>query len=319
MWLACWMLACDGTPPDDSSTSDSGTSDSGTSDTGPVGLPWDWCPDADTFVGDEGWTAGLRVTDEALYCASPREGQAFADAFAAKVQLRVVAGTYAWPAEEGTWDLGLPACVRVPQDEPVASEGLGELSATAFDWGEGGLTTAGTQPLTGGRVLGVRSRATGDPLPEIVADDRGQVDPDNSVAFTVDSAGLGPCDAPGWSQEQHTYTFEGGTLSLLVQVMREGGGITAGTEPSAFPRAEGSLDDTAFDLTDPFLLAYVPDHHHFGRNWLVLFEAPIGEACGLRADLPDEWSAEGAEVHTVDCGLVDLEERAVSAVDYTRE
>jgi hypothetical protein len=62
-------------------------------------------------------------------------------------------------------------------------------------------------------------------------------------------------------------------------------------------------------------------HHHFERTFAVLFDAPIGGACGLRAEhlspWPDPPSAPMA-LRTVDCALAPVETRAITEHTYVR-
>ena len=79
--------------------------------------------------------------------------------------------------------------------------------------------------------------------------------------------------------------------------------------------AVGTLDGEAFDVTDYFRLVYNPEHHHFQRHFAVLFDAPIGGACGLAVrDLGS--SPDIARVERVDCALGLLDERAISSNVY---
>ena len=82
------------------------------------------------------------------------------------------------------------------------------------------------------------------------------------------------------------------------------------TEPSSYVRAQGTLDGVAFDVTDYWRLPYNPEHHHFSRDFGVLFDAPIGGACGLVARKLDKWGEPpAAEVATVDWDLAVVEAR----------
>jgi len=55
----------------------------------------------------------------------------------------------------------------------------------------------------------------------------------------------------------------------------------ASTEPAMFVAATGTLDGTTFIQTDYWKLVYLPAHHHFVRNFAVLFEGASSGACGL--------------------------------------
>ena len=91
----------------------------------------------------------------------------------------------------------------------------------------------------------------------------------------------------------------------------------AATEPAAFVRASGSLDGQSFEQADYWKLIYNPSHHHFSRDFAVLFDAPIGSACGLKATEVDPWGdAPPAQVHTIDCELGEIDERLLSSESY---
>jgi hypothetical protein len=83
------------------------------------------------------------------------------------------------------------------------------------------------------------------------------------------------------------------------------------TEPSSFVYAGGTLDGTAFEQRSYWKLVYRPTHHHFTRDYAVLFDSPIGGACGLKAvSVPEAQTT----VHTINCDLSDIQARTVSSV-----
>ena len=93
---------------------------------------------------------------------------------------------------------------------------------------------------------------------------------------------------------------------------------TAGSSGGRFHSASGTLDGTAFSTEDFFQLVYLPGHHHFTRNFAVLFDAPIGKACGIRIEAVNNLDGDvTAVVSTAGCDLAPLETRAVSAETYT--
>ena len=94
----------------------------------------------------------------------------------------------------------------------------------------------------------------------------------------------------------------------------------ASTEPAAFVRAEGNLDGTDFLQTDYYKLIYNPEHHHFSRDFAVLFDAPIGEVCGLKVLHLDPWGGEPpTEVHTIECDLGSLGTREVLSETFEKD
>jgi len=114
----------------------------------------------------------------------------------------------------------------------------------------------------------------------------------------------------------HTHTLElagGGELELSLRI----GESLASTEPGAFTGATGSWGGQAFSQLDYFKLIYVPFHHHFQRNFIVLFDAPIGGACGLRVSNLDPFDLPAGEAATVDCDLQDIAKVAIESHEHT--
>jgi hypothetical protein len=115
----------------------------------------------------------------------------------------------------------------------------------------------------------------------------------------------------GGDMLRHTVTFEGGSVELLSTI--EKGGVSAGTEAGDFHRASGTYRGTSFDQRDYFKLIYSPEHHHLVRNYAVLFDAPIGGACGLEIiNLPGDQKP--VHVYAVDCQLTRQSELKVTGV-----
>jgi hypothetical protein len=107
--------------------------------------------------------------------------------------------------------------------------------------------------------------------------------------------------------------FDGGDLTLDIRM----GVSMAATEPAAFVLATGTLDGQSFEQGDYWKLIYNPTHHHFSRDFAVLFDSPIGNACGLKAAELDPWGDQPpARVHTIACDLTELAERSVSSETF---
>jgi hypothetical protein len=120
------------------------------------------------------------------------------------------------------------------------------------------------------------------------------------------------CDDPTWTLNTHTVEFDGGNIILELRL----GENTTQTAPGMFEHAYGYFDGGAFDSDDYFQLIYRPTHHHFQRNFAVIFDAPIGKVCGLKIediDAIDDDTKPTAVVHTINCDLSNIEERAVTA------
>ena len=79
----------------------------------------------------------------------------------------------------------------------------------------------------------------------------------------------------------------------------------ASTEPGAFVRAHGTFKGKAFDQRDYCKLVYNPAHHHFVRNFAVLFDSPIDGACGFQVTGLEPFDDTGTPnvAARVDCAL----------------
>lgn len=117
---------------------------------------------------------------------------------------------------------------------------------------------------------------------------------------------------PGYPLQRHTVTFEGGQIVLDVRIT---GAVGASVMLAAFTSASGTLNGTPFTQKDYWKLVYSADHHHYTRNFAVLFDAPIGGACGLK--ILNFWGsrfeAPLPEVYTIKCDLSNIAASAVSS------
>jgi hypothetical protein len=68
---------------------------------------------------------------------------------------------------------------------------------------------------------------------------------------------------------------------------------------------EGSVQNYSFY----FKLIYNPTHHHFDRDFAVLFDSPIGSACGLKFENLGPWGPFPCRATMVECDLTEIEER----------
>jgi hypothetical protein len=114
---------------------------------------------------------------------------------------------------------------------------------------------------------------------------------------------LDSCTHETGTLHTHTVELEGGELELSLRI----GQSFASTEPGAFTGATGTWQGQAFEQLDYFKLIYVPFHHHFTRSFIVLFDEPIGGACGLRLSDLDPFDLEAGTAATVNCDLKDID------------
>ncbi len=320
-----------GDSTDTQDTADSGdTAD--TADTGDTGLDPEWahCPDASAYVGDAGWLGQLQVTRDAEYCALPNEARDLAGELAAKARMRVVAGTYPMPTEEGTYPFALPVCtIRADATAQPAMNGQGTTatdpktygsSTYTYEIGTQPMTTTGGVPWTLGQSIILAGPAGSAPNP-LVLD--GRV-PDSttgaSATFTLYPNGtsvydssvmtFGPCDDPSWVVNTHTITFDGGEITIVADI----GTDMIITAPSQMKRAYGTIDGVSFDVTDYFRLLYRPGHHHFTRDFAVVLDTPVGDVCAIEVLGTDgQASTTTATLSTASCDLTVLGTRSVTA------
>ena len=293
-------------------------------ETGPTGFPWPWCPTASAYVGDD-WAWTVPVASTALYCGMFNETRTLEQELAAKVQLQFIQGTYAVPSATGTVPLTLPLCARflTAGAQPV----LAGVGAAQVSVNPGSISITLTQPMlaNGGDAWQLQGyiyspTTTAGPTATIDGAYDGGGAPVSSVMLCkgdcttyVDQRRISSCAFEGTTLNRHTLVFDGGSAILDVRI-----GVTmAGTEPGIFWHAEGVLDGVAFTVDDYWRLVYNPAHHHFTRNFAVLFDSPIGAACGLRVDGFDPYTL-AATVSTVACDLTKLQARALLSAELVK-
>ncbi|MCA9493687.1 MAG: hypothetical protein KC621_27330, partial [Myxococcales bacterium] len=290
--------------------------------------PWEGCPDASALVADD-W-AGTLTSTGALWCAEGEESHTLEDGTAHKGQLLVRAGVWPLPDDVVQPDAPyrLPLCVLLDGGaHPDASE-VGTISAypnegyagdVRWDWRV-------TQPMSDGASvweLSLRAQATTadastpghvemsatwtDPW----ADQHLQVQLQRGTYPSFDAWwSFVPCDFEGAARDEtSTVVFDGGEASFQLRI----GTSPADTEPAMFVHAEGTLDGTPFVQDDYWKLLYAPAHHHFTRDFGVLFDAPIGSACGLKVKGVAAGYSAGTTVELADCAMGTLEARTVTS------
>jgi hypothetical protein len=330
--LLC-LAACDG-EEDDTAPSDTDAD----TDTDTDAVPWDWCPNAAAYVGDDGWTGSIEASADARYCGASSESRTLEDELRLKAMLRVIEGDWPMPAEQGGWPFSLPLCVRRPDpaDRPLLAEDGLVVASTMDHGGLTYLTVSSLQPMetdagtpwTLGSMYATTGPIGGPPDPVVLDGTTGGTgvlgtsswtlwaSDEDTPPYDTDTILFTPCADPAWRDNVHSIGFDGGEVTLTLQI----GQSMASTEPSAFVRAQGTLDGTPFTQTSYWKLVYRPEHHHFVRHFAVVFDAPIGDACALRVEEVDPWSKEpSATVHTADCALAALEARAVTSETLVQE
>ncbi len=284
--------------------------------------PWAGCPTAADYTGGT-WSFALEVSAEARYCNQGDESQTLAAELGRKTMVRIAPGIY--PIPDGDVDpavpFRLPVCVRVARGEPPVLDGVGEVTAWFNPSGpDQTYTIQARQPMRAGtqpwdlRITIAGMRTAGQSV--LVADG----------AMAADEFGFGPlqmvlcrgtdcwtsaeeyrnisaCDYSALPREQHHVEFTDGTRSGVLDLDIHIGFSPASTEPALFVLGEGDIDGASFHQDDFWRLFYRPTHHHFERDFGLIFDAPLGSACGIAV-----YQLLGLEprLYTTDCRLADL-------------
>jgi hypothetical protein len=319
---------------DDSTTGDDDDSATGDDDDSASATgPWMWCPSSMDYVGDSSWLQSVEVSHSALYCARFDESRTLEEEPHFKAMLRVIEGTYPLPHLDGLGSLTLPVCVQMPDGQEVpVMDGVGNLHTNVSDWQDttyySHLLEQPMEDPTGetwwmSATLRLESTVPGQQPAALTLDGSAAAPwsgiggdfslcPDDPQSCSQGRRFLS-CNPTTYRLQRHGVDFEGGDLTLELRM----GESVAATEPAAFVRASGTLDGQGFEQDDYWKLIYNPSHHHFSRNFAVLFDAPIGSACGLKVVGVDPWGdPPPAQVHTIDCELGAIEERALNSESF---
>ncbi|MBN2493669.1 MAG: hypothetical protein JXR96_03670 [Deltaproteobacteria bacterium] len=288
---------------------------------------WPWCPGPDAYVGDAAWAWTLRVSEEALYCATFNEMRTLEEEYGGKARLRLVPGDYPVPETNGSWPFVLPICIemREPGSQPAV---VGEGTISANHSSSGGGTTARY-------TIALPMEDAGGTAWTFQMDVHDQLGSGESVIAGLDGTHPGfestgyasfslcqgecwqtddlwfdSCTFEGYTDNHHQIAFDGGWVDLHLVL----GYSMASTEPGIFLWSEGQLDGQGFEQLDYYQLIYNPEHHHFSRDFAVLFDAPIGDFCGLRTEGVEPWpeTAPLPVLYATDCDMRPLEERRVT-------
>ncbi len=293
--------------------------------------PWPWCPPASAYHGGL-WDWTIRAGGTAVYCVycNPSADSATLPfELQRKAELRVVPGAYPIPPTPGDYAFRLPLCLRFvePDTQPLLGD-VGTLTvAESLRNGETYLHFMIEQPLQTRSGEAWLFRATlikpaADGKTEIPLDGF-QPDPAAGLAvalricelpceFSDDAREFASCHFAGVSPERHRLVFAGGRVDLLLRISP--GYTMAGQLPALFESAEGVLDDQPFRQADYWKLAFTGGvQHYLNRHFLVLFDRPVGAACGLKAENLDVFLADPpARLTSVRCDLTEIGERTVS-------
>jgi hypothetical protein len=242
-----------------------------------------------------------------------------------KSKLRFIPGTFALPAENGTYPFFLPHCFEFLFGEQPVAEGAGEVRANHSPY-NGGMNYhwSITQPMRTGAgdvwALEINLNIWLDAGVDRFTINGDWGDPwENSWhSFMLckqdcqtweDNRWYSSCHYDNANLQKHTVTYEGGSIELFIRM----GWSAASTEPAMFISGSGTLDGTSFSQEGFYKLIYNPEHHHFSRDFIVLFDSPISTACGIKVQHLDPWNdIPPGRVALVRCDLSEIEERKVN-------
>jgi hypothetical protein len=286
------------------------------------------CPDSSDYVGNSAWPHQLVVTSNAQYCGMFDEARTLEQEYPIKAKLRIAAGTYRLSNTAGTYDFALPVCFERLPGLPVPTfAGAGSASFTVgggdvigygpvfnqpLGCSDGGTwrfygsiyyaNTAAQPPvLDGGRL---KSAVGPSPYPYYYVEFRLCA---GAVCLGSDDEVFESCNPP-YALNRHTITFDGGQVVFDLRL----DGVFGQSMPAMLVSASGTLDGTAFTQTDYWKLVYSATHHHQIRRFAVLFDTPIGAACGLKVLGFDPYGQDMPEVSTVQCDLSNIAQRSVT-------
>jgi hypothetical protein len=285
--------------------------------------PWAGCPTEADYLGDN-WTAEilLEVTDEASYCFTFDSTIAAEDQMPVKNRIRIFPGTYGLPAQNGEFDLVLPACVHFGQPgEQLSLDGTGSVvqeinndyflmeicqpmqTGTGDPWALH-MTLGGSLPNPGEKLVLDALALSGDGA--WMALHRNDCEWSEFLRYQS-------CHYDWVEPQRHLVQFDGGEITLTLRLPQ----IDA-TVFGLFSQASGMLDGTAFDQQSYWKLAFYSWLHFFFCDFIVLFDDPIGQACGIKIDELLIWGGDlnpERKLELIDCDLNSIEERTILSAE----
>jgi hypothetical protein len=292
---------------------------------------WAACPTAEAFEDDGSWPDTLEVTGTGVYCAKFDETRTLKEELAKKALLRVTPGSYRLPAREQE-GLALPVCIAFGEDGvgvPAVPRSTTHQATSTSGRTSHRYTFVSEQPdparrLTIDLYLSLPDgEAPGFVLNGDAPDPFGPTEPSNGFILfesLEESAfvdrGFDSCTHESSRLNHHEIAFDDGELALDVRI----GQSFASTEPAAFVGASGTFRGVPFEQADYFKLVYRPAHHHFERDFAVLFDEPIEGACGIQIlAFPADPEGVPPTAATVDCALDPVETLDVQSFTLTRD
>jgi hypothetical protein len=260
------------------------------------------------------------VTDEALFCVV-NQGWTVQEAMGNKAQVRWIPDVYPLPDANGTYAVMLPACIRIPGGEESRHDSTGSLTVTTSSNGVRSIQYDFTQPMRMGTRqwdIGMNAQLyfPGDKPPQLVISNQltwYESGTEITVWYNLGVEGFDrpwrafPCDPANYTARVTAASFDRGSLTVEAHIYWEV--PSGGQAPAILRRGHGELDGVPFGQRDYDRLSHLPAHHNWGGSFLVMFDQPIGSACGIQLDVP---SVDGGGpllgAWTVDCHLAPIEE-----------
>jgi hypothetical protein len=320
------LVACSTSEPDPGGDPRSGdplgtAGDSAAGDPAGSGM-WQGCPTAADYVGDT-WGLALEIDPGARFCNQGDESQTLASEFLRKTMVRIAPGSFAIPdvSIDPAVPFTLPVCFAFAHGDAPVLDGTGEVRAFISPSGSDEFFNIMVrQPLMAGsqpwdlRLDIAGMRAAGQSV--VVADGsmasdefgfglvtmqlcRGTDCYSSADQFRTISA----CDYSALPKQNHHIEFTDGSRTGILDLDIHIGFSPASTEPAMFVLGSGNIGGVTFSQNDFWQLFYRPTHHHFSRDFGLLFEAPIGAACGVAVT---ELMGKEAVLNTTDCDLNSL-------------
>jgi hypothetical protein len=316
----------------DTGGSDAGGSDAGGGEAGAGSdARWVACPTAGELDDQASWPDTLEVTEGAVFCSTFDENRTLKEELAKKALLRITPGSYRLPAAEQE-GFALPVCIAFGESGvgvPAVPRSTSH-QASPFDGNVSHRYEFVSEQPDPARRVSINLYLT---LPEgqapgfVLDGDHpalfGPTEPHNSfwLCESLDEScfpdrAFDSCTHASSRLNRHEIGLDGGDITLDVRI----GDSFASTEPGAFVAARGTFRGVAFEQKSYFKLVYRPAHHHFERDFAVLFDEPIDGACGLKIETfsadPDGPAPTAA---SIDCALDTIDTLTVETFTLTRD
>ncbi len=294
-----------------SSPSGTASPDAGPPPQSDAGALWSWCPNSDSYDGDDGWSDSVQVSDQ-VFCYSPPEDESLKSMKSKQIRARFVPGRYNIPPRDiSQGEITFPACT-----ERLGAQGPVQDGSGAFEIAISALV--GTQlsmsfPFTDNKDLEVNISTVeeAETWPSLSIDDSsfGGGFSSTAVGVSFAQAYMAPCQLSQAQEFIIDAEFSNGD-SIQFKFRGYPGSVTTG--PSGEHHVTGTVDGQRVDINDYYKIFYSPSHHHFssGGEHAVLFDQPLRNACGLKLETGSD---NVTSASLIDCDLNDLDSLVVTS------